>query len=177
MEEGKKKEPSLGEVLEVVESIKLDLDDVKKKMVVKEDLADFAKKSDLDNFTKKSDFDDFAKKYDLDDLAKKSDFDDILEIVTFIKDNAASKTEMQEGFDSLRSEIQEFRVEIRADLKTEIRGVRQDLEEIKLRLKKLEERTLEDENAIVGEHIKLKNKVNKLEEKVRQLEIAHAVSN
>ena len=102
--------------------------------------------------------------------------DDILEIVQFIKDNSASKqdvdslrTEMKEEFKNVRTEMsQGF-----SDVKVELANINLELEDIKRDLRKLESRTQIDDDAMIADNLKLNERVKKLEKQVRQLELAH----
>ena len=113
--------------------------------------------------------------------------DDILEIVQFIKDNSASKqdvgdlrTEMKQEFKNVRIEMkQEFknvRTEMSqgfSDVKVELASINLELEDIKRDLRKLESRTQIDDDVMIADNLKLREQVQKLEQRVKQLELAH----
>ena len=112
--------------------------------------------------------------FDVQKLDKK--VDDILEIVQFIKDNSASKqdvdglrTEMKEEFKNVRTEMQQGF----SDVKIELANINSELEEIKRDLRKLESRTQIDDDVMIVDNSKLSERVKKLEKQVRQLELAH----
>jgi len=123
--------------------------------------------------------------FDVQKLDKK--VDDILEIVQFIKDNSASKqdvdglrTEMKEEFKNVRTEMKEefknVRTEMQqgfSDVKIELANINSELEEIKRDLRKLESRTQIDDDVMIVDNSKLSERVKKLEKQVRQLELAH----
>ncbi|MEK7481240.1 MAG: hypothetical protein AAB633_00645 [Patescibacteria group bacterium] len=95
--------------------------------------------------------------------------DDILEIVTFIKDNAAMQSDMDARFDELRSDM-----DARFDeVKSELSAIRTDISDIKQRLTALEKRTLEDANVAAQDILELRQRVDELERKLTILEHAH----
>jgi len=105
--------------------------------------------------------------------------DDILEIVQFIKDNSASKQDLNDlrgEFSGLRGEFSELRIEMREgfeSVRAELASINLELEEIKRDLKKLENRTQVDDDAMISDNLELKARVEKLEKQVQQLQLAH----
>lgn len=81
--------------------------------------------------------------------------DDILEIVTFVKDNAATRQE----FNELRKEMNERFDRIDAD----IRAMRAEISDLKIRLTALEKRTVEDADVFVRELFDVKKRIDGLE--------------
>ena len=84
--------------------------------------------------------------------------DDLLEIVTFIKDNAVP----HEEFSNFRDEVNE-----RFDkIETDIRAIRADISDIKTRLTALEKNTTEDINAMAQEITALKERLSIVEQQL-----------
>ena len=78
---------------------------------------------------------------------------EILETVTFIKDNAAMKADMDTGFDSVHAELE---------------SIRNELSDIKQKLADLEKRTQEDGDAAVTDIVDLRQRVEKIERQLAQ---------
>ncbi len=55
---------------------------------------------------------------------------------------------------------------------TELRAIRNELEELKIRLPMLKKRTVEDSDAIVADNLEFRQKIQQLETRVTQLETA-----
>ena len=97
--------------------------------------------------------------------------DDILEIVQFIKDNAAMKDDlkslatkvslmesrMNQGFNSLSSELE---------------SIREELGEVKKELKAISQRDFQDSTALSHDYLGLGRKIIKIETRLKQLELA-----
>lgn len=101
----------------------------------------------------------------------KQKLDEILELVHFIKDNAAT----QESVNDLKGEFNILKNEMHAgfaSIRSELRAVRDELEDIKKRLTALEKCTKDDDNAMANVVIKLKDEIKKLENRVKTLELA-----
>src|SRR3989338_7787638 len=112
-------------------------------MVAKEDLKAFATKEDLKAFATKEDLKAFATKEDLKAFATKED------LKAF-----ATKEDLKNGFREVDNQLSAIRVELF--------GMRKELEDIKLSLKKLEDKTQEDDDAMIFEIEKLKQRVTVL---------------
>lgn len=98
---------------------------------------------------------------------------DIFEIVLFIKENAASKEDLKElaSKDDLKPMATTEAMEKGfSDIRVELRGIRNDLEDIKASLAELEKKTQEDDDAVANEYVWLKKKVQTLEQRVKVLE-------
>ena len=101
---------------------------------------------------------------------------DLIEIVSYIKDNMASKAdtatkeEMNAGFASIRAEMA---------TKSDVKGVysrldfiSQEIQDIKERLTALELRTKEDDEVIIQDIMGLRERVSLLENRIKVLESA-----
>ena len=87
----------------------------------------------------------------------KTQLDEILEIVSFIKDNAAMKDDVERGFSAIHTELQDIRA---------------DLDQIKKELRQLDKRTKEDTDALGKDFMNLNQRVAALEEKLKRFELA-----
>lgn len=95
------------------------------------------------------------------------------------------RTEMEQGFTDVRKEIQDVRTEMKqgftdvrtemeqgfTDVRGEIRSIWKSLEEIKEDLKKLQKTTKEDSDAQGGSIVLLFQKIEKLEKRLKKLEL------
>ncbi len=102
--------------------------------------------------------------------------DELLEILTFVKDNGATqesldsfKLETENNFEKVENRFKEVDDNF-SDLKTQLTSMQLELDDIKASLKKLEEKTQEDDNAQVKDIVNLKVRVEKLEKKIKQLQ-------
>ena len=118
----------------------------------------------------------------LQNLDKK--IDDILEIVQFIKDNSASKDDIKDmatkdDIKNMATKDDIVRLEAKmdqgfADIRSELRSISSELEEIKRDLKKLEARTQVDDDVMIADNFKLRRRVEKLEKQVKFLIMSRA---
>ena len=127
----------------------------------------------------------------LQNLDKK--IDDILEIVQFIKDNSASKDDIKDmatkddiknmatkdDIKNMATKDDIVRLEAKmdqgfADIRSELRSISSELEEIKRDLKKLEARTQVDDDVMIADNFKLRRRVEKLEKQVKLLIMSRA---
>lgn len=100
----------------------------------------------------------------------------IAETVNFIKDNAAMQSDMDASFDAVDKRFENLHQEMneRFDgVAMDIRAIRADIADIKTRLTALEKRTIEDANAAAKEILELKERLEKVERQVTQLQQAH----
>lgn len=110
---------------------------------------------------------------------------DILEMVTFLRDNAMTKAEgvtkkeLNDGLGKLRSEMEDGFTQLRgemedgfANVRQELREMNKDLEEIKNQLDRLERRTRDDADASVKDILDLRHRVEYLEERLKKLQPA-----
>ena len=97
--------------------------------------------------------------------------DEILEIVRFIKDNGAT----QESVDDLDKKVDGL--DKRMDgLENELSGVRSELQSVKdeilLQIKRLEDKTQSDNDALARDYVKLVRRVEVLENQFKRLQVA-----
>ena len=97
------------------------------------------------------------------------------ELMEFLQENMATKADLKNLATKDGVRVLEKRIDaLDSKLTVELRSIQNDLDEIKIRLTKLEKRTLEDVNAVVKDTIKLQRRVDMLEKKVRQLQSARS---
>ncbi len=121
---------------------------------------------------------------------KQGTIEDVLEILYVMQDSMVTKEELKEVLDKelkeklknvatkediarldRRIDALEKRMEDGfAELRAEIKSVREDLKEVRFSLDKLERRTFEDTTAGTKEIIKLKHRVDNLETQVQKLQ-------
>lgn len=101
---------------------------------------------------------------------------DILNIVTFIRDNAAlqsSVEKIESDVSTLKSDVSAIRVEMEQgfdSIHAELASIRNEIAEIKLTLKQTIETEKDDTRAIGGNYLNLLKRVVTMEEKIRILE-------
>lgn len=99
---------------------------------------------------------------------------DILEIVNFIQENAASKEDLKElATGTAVEKIDKDMDTSFTDIKIQLQAMDIELEDIKRRLDSIELRTKDDDDVIVKDVIQLRERVNKIEKNLRQLQSAH----
>ncbi|PLX28835.1 hypothetical protein C0581_00915 [Candidatus Parcubacteria bacterium] len=95
---------------------------------------------------------------------------EILEIVTFIKDNAAMQKDMDERFERVEARLDNIEERL-SSLEEDVRLIKQDLRKIKKELERVELKTQKDEDATAHLYIELKGRIKKLEQKIRNIEL------
>lgn len=85
------------------------------------------------------------------------------EILEFLKDNMVVKEDFQSEMGALKEQMESgfARIEL------ELEGIKRDLEE-------LSKRTKEDADALAGDYLKLKQRVDALEAQVKQMQLSQA---
>ena len=101
------------------------------------------------------------------------------EIIEFLQENMVTKAEAKNFVtkDDLRALEKKIDRKIDAldnKFTIELRSIHNDLGEIKMRLTKLEKRTIEDADAAAKDVLELRNRVDMLEKQVRQLQSANS---
>ena len=119
----------------------------------------------------------------MEDAKIEQNLNDLIEIVSYIKDNMATKDDiarLEKRMDSL--EIRIDRLEKRIDsiesrinsIESKLIFISEEIQQIRIRLDSLENRTKEDDEAIVKDIFELRQRVQFLEEKIQRLEAAKA---
>ena len=97
------------------------------------------------------------------------------EIMEFLQENMVTKAEAKNFATKDDFRILEKRIDaLDNKLTIELRAIHNDLDEIKVRLTKLEKRTLEDADAAAKDVLELRNRVEMLEKQVRKLQTANS---
>lgn len=95
-----------------------------------------------------------------------------LETVNFIKDNAVTKDEFNEFKNGVDKRFD--RIEQRLDnIESELHSINVELADIKFRLDRLEKQVQEDSIAYVNDILELRQRVQMLEQQVKQLQPTH----
>ncbi|TAN32497.1 hypothetical protein EPN28_04605 [Patescibacteria group bacterium] len=107
--------------------------------------------------------------------------DDILEIVSFIKDNAVTKTEFNDKIGGLvakkefddsiatlvtKKDFNELTLDVAA-IKEELRNIKADLDYLKTEMQKIAKMAKDDIRVISGDFDKLEQRIKRIEEHLR----------
>lgn len=95
---------------------------------------------------------------------------DIFEIVLFTKENGAAQKSVDKRFIEMEGSMNDGFASIR----TELKEIMDELDDVKQSLARLEKKTQEDDDAVTTEYVWLKKKVQTLEQRVKVLEKTHA---
>lgn len=90
------------------------------------------------------------------------------DVLHFIQENMVMKDEFQEFKDETSANF----ARLRNEFTTELRAIRNELEEVKTRLTQIEQRTMEDSDAMAADNLEFRQKIQQLETRVTQLETA-----
>lgn len=89
------------------------------------------------------------------------------ELMEFLQENMVTKNDMNYAINNAVEKLQ-------TEMTAGFRMVREELDEIKARLTKLEKRTLEDADAAAKDVLELRHRVDSLEKQVRLLQSARS---
>jgi len=165
---------SIGQISTSINELKTDVGELKTNVgVLKTDVGEL--KTNVGDLATKMDNLETKMDKGFKNADKKSD--DILEIVNFIKDNAAT----QESVDRIDEKFENKIGNLHADMSQNFSSVHSELAEIKNELNDIKQKInqtinteRDDTRVIGGDYLKLLKRVKVMEEKIQQLELARA---